>query len=93
MALISAAVIALVLVAGGITVWLARPHDLDTGAVASTIGNRLGATVRCPARESRTAGTSFQCTAHYADGRTVRLAVTVRSDAGEYHWQVLSGGR
>jgi len=86
-------VVLLILVAGGLALWVTRPHYLDTGAVATTIGGQLDATVHCPAKERRRAGTTFSCSVIYPGDRHGTVRVTVRNDNGDYRWSASGATR
>jgi uncharacterized protein DUF4333 len=79
------------LIIGAVVLWVTRPHYLDTGAVERTVGDRIGASVDCPGKVHREQGTQFTCTATYDNGTKAKIRVTVRNDAGDYRWSVLSG--
>lgn len=79
-------VVLAVLVVGGLTLWLSRPHYLDTDQIATTLADRLSAKVTCPDRVRRHEGARFRCTATYPGGATAPVTVTVRNDHGDYTW-------
>ena len=84
----------IVLVVGGAGVWLARPHYLDTGAVAnrlsSELSSRLGDRIRvqCTGTPRRQAGATFQCVALTSRGSRQTVTVTVTDDTGRYRWRL-----
>jgi Domain of unknown function (DUF4333) len=84
--------VAAVLVAGGILLWLTRPAYLDTTAVGRSIGDqltrRLGGpvAVTCPADQRRRAGVTFACTATDDAGGRRAVTVTVVDNSGKFTW-------
>lgn len=87
------AALALVCVAGGTVLWVARPHTLDTREVARTIADRVGhqaggvVSVRCPDTARKSTGTTFQCSVVDAAGADRTVTVTVIDDEGRFTWR------
>jgi len=91
-ALVGALVVLAVLAAGGIALWLTRPHYLDSAAVQRQIADRLTArlagpvAVRCPGDQRQQAGVTFRCTATDNAGGRRAVTVTVVDNSGKYTW-------
>jgi len=91
-ALVGALLVLAVLAAGGIALWLTRPHYLDSAAVQRQIADRLTArlagpvAVRCPGDQRRRAGVTFRCTATDNAGGHRAVTVTVVDNSGKYTW-------
>jgi len=91
-ALVGALVVLAVLAAGGIALWLTRPHYLDSAAVQRQIADRLTArlagpvAVRCPGDQRQRAGVTFRCTATDNAGGRRAVTVTVVDNSGKYTW-------
>jgi hypothetical protein len=85
-------VVLAVLAAGGIALWLTRPHYLDSAAVQRQIADRLTArlagpvAVRCPGDQRQQAGVTFRCTATDNAGGRRAVTVTVVDNSGKYTW-------
>jgi Domain of unknown function (DUF4333) len=90
--LAGALLVAAVLVAGGIVLWLTRPAYLDSAAVGRTIGDqltrRLGGpvAVACPGDQRQRAGVTFRCTATDDAGGHRAVTVTVVDNSGKFTW-------
>jgi len=91
-ALAGAVLVAAVLVAGGILVWLTRPAYLDSAGVQRQISGQLTArlggpvAVSCPGDQRRSAGATFRCTATDNAGGRRAVTVTVVDNSGKYTW-------
>jgi Domain of unknown function (DUF4333) len=91
-ALAGALLVAAVLVAGGIVLWLTRPAYLDSAAVQRQIADQLTArlggpvAVRCPGDQRRAAGVTFRCAATDDAGGRRAVTVTVVDNSGKYTW-------
>ena len=91
-ALVGALVVLAVLAAGGVALWLTRPHYLDSAAVQRQIADRLTArlagpvAVRCPGDQRQQAGVTFRCTATDNAGGRRAVTVTVVDNSGKYTW-------
>jgi Domain of unknown function (DUF4333) len=91
-AVAGALLVAAVLAAGGIVLWLTRPAYVDAGAVQQTIGadlsGRLGGpvSVTCPDGQRRQAGVTFACTATDTAGERRAVRVTLVDNSGKYTW-------
>ena len=91
-ALVGALVVLAVLAAGGIALWLTRPHYLDSAAVQRQIADRLTVrlagpvAVRCPGDQRQRAGVTFRCTATDNAGGRRAVTVTVVDNSGKYTW-------
>src|SRR5690242_8365194 len=91
-ALVGALVVLAVLAAGGIALWLTRPHYLDSAAVQRQIADRLTArlagpvAVRCPGDQRQQAGVTFRCTVTDNAGGRRAVSVTVVDNSGKYTW-------
>jgi len=86
------ALVVLAVLAGGVALWLTRPHYLDSAAVQRQIADRLTArlagpvAVRCPGDQRQQAGVTFRCTATDNAGGRRAVTVTVVDNSGKYTW-------
>ena len=91
-ALAGALLVAAVLVAGGVVLWLTRPTYLDSAAVQRQIADQLTArlggpvAVSCPGDQRRAAGVTFRCTATDDAGGPRAVTITVVDNSGKYTW-------
>ena len=91
-ALVGALLVAAVLLAGGVLLWLTRPAYLDSAAVqrqiADQLTGRLGGpvAVSCPGDQRQRAGVTFRCTATDNAGGRRAVTVTVVDNSGKYTW-------
>jgi hypothetical protein len=91
-ALVGALLVAAVLVAGAVLLWLTRPAYLDSAAVqrqiADQLTGRLGGpvAVSCPGDQRQRAGVTFRCTATDNAGGRRAVTVMVVDNSGKYTW-------
>jgi hypothetical protein len=91
-AVVGALLVAAVLAAGGLLLWLTRPSYLDSAAVqrqiADQLTGRLGGpvAVRCPGDHWQRTGVTFRCTATDNAGGRRAVTVTVLDNSGKYTW-------
>jgi hypothetical protein len=91
-ALAGTLLVAAVLVAGGVLLWLTRPTYLDSAAVQTRIAEQLTArlggpvAVACPGDQRRESGVTFRCTATDNAGGRRAVTVTVVDNSGKFTW-------
>src|SRR6188472_4641200 len=91
-AAVGALLVAAVLVAGGLLLWLTRPSYVDSAAVqrqiADQLTGRLGGpvAVSCPGDQRQRASVTFRCSATDNAGGRRAVTVTVVDNSGKYTW-------